>query len=174
MYFLDPQRGKRRRALVRDKTTHAAHVVGRQIGKTSRDLRNRTRGLVAETTSALRPNAPQPDDTLQERIRSTIGHVIGQPGNVQVKVQDGVVTLKGSLPEQEHTRLRRKVEKVAGVREVRDKLTSKVSPASGSRISYPSNGRERNRWGRSTGITLASTAAGMLATYGAKRAGLIE
>jgi uncharacterized membrane protein len=47
MYFLDPDRGARRRALVRDKVVHAAHVTGDSASATRRDIANRTRGVIA-------------------------------------------------------------------------------------------------------------------------------
>lgn len=170
MYFLDPQRGRRRRAMVRDKTNHAVNMVGREIGKASRDLRNRTRGLVAEARSTIRPEQPQGDDTLQERVRSVIGHVASRPRDVQVTVRNGVVTLKGALSAKECARLSRKVEKIPGVQELRDKLS-----ATDAENGANSNGKVSalvggNKWARPTGIALASTAAGMLATYGARRA----
>lgn len=167
MYFLDPQRGRRRRAMVRDKTNHAVNAVGREIGKASRDLRNRTRGLVAEARSTMRPDQPQGDDTLQERVRSVIGHVASRPRDVQVNVRNGVVTLKGELPAKECARLSRKVEKIPGVQELRDKLSAENGADSNGRLSALGAG---NKWVRPTGIALASTAAGMLATYGARRA----
>ena len=64
MYVFDPDRGRRRRALARDKAIHAARVASDTIGARSRDLSNRARGVVAETRSALehasRPE-PSPD-----------------------------------------------------------------------------------------------------------------
>ena len=65
MYVFDPERGRRRRALARDKAVHAAHKAGDALGAKSRDLSNRARGLVAETRSALREPAgpPGPEST---------------------------------------------------------------------------------------------------------------
>src|SRR3712207_7808662 len=48
MYFLDPGRGARRRAVVRDKVLHALNKTEGAASTTARDLRNRARGLVAE------------------------------------------------------------------------------------------------------------------------------
>jgi uncharacterized membrane protein len=47
MYFLDPDRGARRRALVRDKVKHAAHVTSDSANTARRDIANRTRGVIA-------------------------------------------------------------------------------------------------------------------------------
>ena len=54
MYLLDPDRGSRRRAIARDKITSAVNRTGQAIGEKSRDLRNRARGIAAETGSLLR------------------------------------------------------------------------------------------------------------------------
>lgn len=53
MYVLDPDKGRRRRALVRDKAVRAAHKTGDVIGSRSRDLGNRARGIAAEARSSL-------------------------------------------------------------------------------------------------------------------------
>ena len=52
MLMMDPQQGRRRRALVRDKITHAGHVGREYIETTSRDLRNRAEGVVAQIRSS--------------------------------------------------------------------------------------------------------------------------
>jgi hypothetical protein len=53
MYMLDPDRGRRRRALVRDKVVSLSSRTGRAISGTARDLSNRAQGLVIETGKAL-------------------------------------------------------------------------------------------------------------------------
>jgi len=58
MYLLDPDGGRRRRALARDKAVHGLKVSGKALRKTSVDVGNRTRGLVAEAGSRLRKDSP--------------------------------------------------------------------------------------------------------------------
>ena len=53
MYMLDPDQGRRRRALARDKIVSASNKTGKAIGKKSRDLRNRAQGVIAETSKML-------------------------------------------------------------------------------------------------------------------------
>ena len=53
MYFLDPQGGGRRRALVRDKATSWAHQAEDYADKTARDLSNRATGLAHEARKAV-------------------------------------------------------------------------------------------------------------------------
>ena len=53
MYFLDPERGDRRRALVRDKVVHYGHVVEDSVSSTARDLGNRAKGVVADVRGSM-------------------------------------------------------------------------------------------------------------------------
>lgn len=53
MYMLDPERGRRRRALMRDRMVSAGNKTSRVLGSKARHLSNRARGLMCETRSAL-------------------------------------------------------------------------------------------------------------------------
>jgi len=48
MYLLDPDRGRGRRALVRDRARSMAHRTADAVDGKSRHVVNRTRGLVAD------------------------------------------------------------------------------------------------------------------------------
>ncbi len=54
MYLLDPQGGRSRRALARDKAVSLAKTGGTAVGKKSRHLGNRTKGLISEAGSGIR------------------------------------------------------------------------------------------------------------------------
>src|SRR5262249_1387524 len=51
MYMLDPDHGKNRRAIARDKVTGAVNKTGETISRASQDLRERARGVIAERGS---------------------------------------------------------------------------------------------------------------------------
>jgi hypothetical protein len=53
MYMLDPERGRRRRALLRDKLVSACNRSARATGAKARHLSNRAKGLMHETRSAF-------------------------------------------------------------------------------------------------------------------------
>jgi hypothetical protein len=53
MYLLDPQMGRRRRALIRDQADHFAHEAQDAAGVVARDLRNRAQGLASGDLSVL-------------------------------------------------------------------------------------------------------------------------
>jgi hypothetical protein len=61
MFILDPDRGRRRRALVRDKAVSAWHQSERFAGKVSRDMANRSRGLYHETRAAITRKERSPE-----------------------------------------------------------------------------------------------------------------
>jgi hypothetical protein len=121
MYLLDPDGGRRRRALLRDRLVHAAHCTGDAVDSTSRDVSNRARGVVAELRSRL-VSVPVNDDRLRERVRSRIGAVIGHAGAIEALVFQGQVTLRGPVLADEVDRLVRRVRSVPGVRDVVDQL----------------------------------------------------
>jgi osmotically-inducible protein OsmY len=127
MYLLDPERGGRRRALVRDQAARARHKLGEGLDASARDLGNRAKGAVAELRSRFRREAV--DDTiLQERVRSALGHAVSHPGAIEVTVSDGRVTLGGSVPEQELDDLLRAVRQVRGVAEAVNELNVHRDP----------------------------------------------
>ena len=53
MYLLDPQMGRRRRALARDQMAHLAHEAKDAAGVVAKDMKNRARGLAAGDLSVL-------------------------------------------------------------------------------------------------------------------------
>lgn len=53
MYLLDPQGGRGRRSVIRDKAMSAATKTGGAIGSKSRDIANRAHGVITETRSAV-------------------------------------------------------------------------------------------------------------------------
>src|SRR5512138_2352508 len=96
MYVLDPQQGRRRRALARDKMTRAVHETGRAVGSTSRDVAHRATGLAASLQSRFF-DRDAPDEVVEARVRSRLGRVSSHPGAVEVNVRDGVATLRGPV-----------------------------------------------------------------------------
>lgn len=121
MYLLDPERGRRRRAIVRDRLVRAAHRTGDAVDATSRDVGNRARGVVAELRSRL-ANVEVSDGVLHERVRARIGSVIGHAGAIDAAVIEGQVSLRGPVLAGDVERLVRRVRSVPGVREVINQL----------------------------------------------------
>lgn len=120
-YFLDPGRGARRRAEVRDRLTHAAAVTRRAIGTTGRDARHRAYGTAATLRTALRRDSAD-DVVIVERVRAVLGRLVSHPHALGVMASEGVVRLRGPILKHEADRLVRAVSRVRGVRDVIDHL----------------------------------------------------
>ncbi|MDQ5858859.1 MAG: BON domain-containing protein [Acidobacteriota bacterium] len=121
MYVLDPERGKRRRALVRDKAVRVTKKTGDSFGARSRDWKNRAKGVAAEVKSLARREEVS-DPVLEERVRAEIGRVVSTPGAIEVSATAGTVTLSGAVLASEVDDLVSAVRGVAGVEEVENRL----------------------------------------------------
>ena len=60
MYALDPDRGRRRRALARDRVVSMSNRAGRYFDRLSRHMGNRAVGVVAVKTGQIREWAGRP------------------------------------------------------------------------------------------------------------------
>jgi len=129
MYYLDPEMGKRRRALVRDKMTAGRHDVERYARKTATRATDQLKGAAATIKSrADKSSQPENDQQLAERVRSQIGRIVSNPGAVTVQAEAGKITLEGNILSSERSRLVTAVADIEGVRWVDDRLTIHDAP----------------------------------------------
>ena len=126
VYFLDPDTGRRRRALAKDRTTNLQEA-DRAIGKASRDLSNRARGAVAEARSLL-PLRGVSDEVLAEQVRARIGRVISFPHFLEIAARDSVITLCGAVLQSELDNLLSAVSSIRHVASVRNELKTYRQP----------------------------------------------
>src|SRR5215208_4985333 len=176
MYLLDPDRGARRRSLLRDQGVHAGHKLSDGLAATARDTRNRTAGVAAEVRSRFRRDEPN-DEVLHERVRSGIGRVVSHPGAVDVNVFEGRVTLTGHVLSEELDSLLRGVGRVRGVREVQNEL--EIHSAAEGVPALQGAGRQREQspdllqdnWAPATRLAVG-TVGGLLAVKGSRRGGV--
>jgi len=173
MYLLDPDRGTRRRALLRDKGVWAVRKTGDCLEVTARDLRNRTEGIVADIQSRF-SSEPVDDAVLVDRVRAKLGRIVSHPSAVQVTAQNGNVTLAGPILATEVPELLACVNRVQGVNEVVNNL--EVHEEAGNHPALQ-GGRERpgNRfeflqenWSPAARF-VAGAAGASLAAYGGVR-----
>ena len=176
--LFDPARGRRRRAMIRDRTVSAAHAIGDAVDTTARDVGNRTRGLMAD----LRARAwrePVADSVLVERVRAALGGVVRHPRSIDVAARDGRVTLRGPLLADEVEPLLRRAAAVRGVRDVESRLQPHAEPGDvpglqGGRA-RPAGGPRldllQTRWAPATRL-LAGLAGGAVTLAGGRRGGV--
>jgi BON domain-containing protein len=174
MYLLDPDRGSRRRSLLRDRGTHLGHKLGDGLAATARDVRNRSGGAAAELRSRFRDEQVD-DEILHDRVRSAIGRVASHPGAIAVTVSQGRVTLAGNVLVDEVNDLIHRVERVRGVGDVRNELAMHRTPdgvpeLQGARDSRQ-QGSQQNTWTPTTRLILGA-AGGVIALQGIRMKGL--
>ena len=177
MYLMDPDRGNRRRMLVRDQTVHGLHLGARAADKAVRDLQNRARGTVAEAWAAFR-REELPDAVIAERVRARLGRLVSHPNSIEVTAQQGRVTLSGPVLEHEVRELISRVRSIRGVRDVNNRLDIHKQPGNVPGLQGGS-GRTGQRiellqenW--APGTRLLVGAAGLMAIAGARGRGIIK
>ncbi|MBA4158930.1 MAG: SRPBCC family protein [Gemmatimonadetes bacterium] len=177
MYVLDPDRGRRRRALLRDQVTGSLHDLNDGLDTGVRDLRHRSYGALAE--ARYRISGQNADDSVVEaRVRSELGRAVSHPGSIDVMVMDGRVTLSGPVLAREVDRLIAMVEAVPGVKGLENRL--RVHQQAGNTPGLQGKGRRQGsqwdvmqeNWAPATRL-LASVAGGMLALYGLNTRGVV-
>lgn len=127
MYLLDPDHGRRRRAVMRDRLASGMSRLDNATSVASRDLRNRARGLAHEVRARFAREEVS-DEVLCERVRSRLGWAVSHPGAIEVTALCGRVTLSGAVLEREYVRLLRTVWAVRGVADVEDRLAVYETP----------------------------------------------
>ncbi len=128
-YFGDPELGRTRRVKTKDQAAAALRRVKRQAEQKQRYVENT---LAGKAQAARTPSTPPSDDrTLVDKVKS---EVLGRPEfsklNVVVDAAEGVVALRGEVPDRElATQLERAVGQVTGVARVESYVHTPGEPA---------------------------------------------
>jgi uncharacterized membrane protein len=121
MYFLDPDRGRRRRALVRDQLVRVWTDLRFATEVTEHDLRNRTRGILAEAMGLVSGEGA-PDHVLVERVRANIGRVVRNSHAINVHADGGRIFLSGPILARDVPALLLQAASTRGVKHVENNL----------------------------------------------------
>lgn len=127
MFILDPQSGRRRRALARDQIVHFGHVmddlvsvgIPRRIDYLSgfaEGVRHRTMARLGRTEEIF----PDDDQFITDRVRSIVFRDPQIPkGEINLNTVDRVVYLRGHVDDERMVReIEARVRRVEGVRDV--------------------------------------------------------
>jgi osmotically-inducible protein OsmY len=131
-YYSDPQNGRRRRHVTRDKARHYALHGGRRARRLVRHASSDTVGTARRLSNRFRPDNREPDDaTLVDKIESIVFRDRGIPkGQININAENGVVFLRGQVDRRELVEeLEARVRKVRGVRGVENRLHLPGGPA---------------------------------------------
>jgi uncharacterized membrane protein len=126
MYFLDPVRGRRRRARVNEVVHHAERVERELFAKASRDAQQRVVGLTERVKH--RPSPDAPDTVITQRVRARLGRAVSHARAIDVMVLDGRAIVSGPILEREAATAIAITRKTRGVIDVIDRLERHMHP----------------------------------------------
>jgi osmotically-inducible protein OsmY len=130
-YFFDPQSGRRRRAMLRDRSGGLARQTGRSAAQTGRAVAAEAYG-VSQKVRPLKEEPKEYDDaTLAQKVQSEIFRDADSPkGQVDVNAEDGIIVLRGEVERPELIeQLVERTRSVQGVRDVQNLLHLPGTPA---------------------------------------------
>jgi hypothetical protein len=134
-FFFDPRSGKRRRHLVRDRTTAAFRRRARKVERQAHYEAGKMVGLAHAITHHDHAVPELDDVSLVRKVESELFRDRTIPkGPISINADRGIVVLRGQLDDaQEIERIEREVRGVAGVRDVENLLHPPGVPAPASR-----------------------------------------
>jgi hypothetical protein len=163
MYLLDPQGGRGRRAVARDKSLSTLKKGSTAAAKTSRHLGNKTKGLVSQAGSKLRRGAEDLNGTLLKKVRRQIRGAVSHPHAIEAALEEGRVILRGLVLASELGMLLAAIGSVEGVPDVDNQL--QVHESAQDLAAYKSG----RRWVGPATRVLTGTTGSALALAGLKR-----
>ena len=130
-WLLDPVSGRRRRALLRDRTAGLLRRVARSSERFGRHMASDTQGLVQRAANTRPAQRVLDDATLKNKVESELFRAADSPkGRVSVNAQHGIVQLRGEVDSPDLIEdLVEKTRSIQGVREVENLLHVPGSPA---------------------------------------------
>ena len=124
MYLLAPERGRSRRAKLSDQATALARRAEEKARAQAEYQKGVVQGLAHDLVEPFRAEPDFDDETLRQKVKSeAIGRWDGPKNKVDVEVDNGVVTLKGSVDAEHVDELIRLINGVPGVASVNDQLS---------------------------------------------------
>lgn len=178
-YLYDPEMGNRRRAMIRDKAVKALNKTEEAIEASTKDLQHRVVGTVSELRSRVAEAGEEvSDELLEARVRAKIGMVSAHPGAIEVRVNNGRVTLSGPILAEEVDPVVAAVSSVRGVKGVENQLEVHQTADNVPSLQGGTPRREQfelmqENWSPATRMMMGVTGT-VLALYGLKREGFFR
>jgi hypothetical protein len=124
MYAFDPDKGRRRRAIGRDKVRRYVGQARNFATAAARDADHRLQGVRARMRRRFGHEASADDLLLIERARAAMGRVVSHPHAIQIGAKDGRLVLSGPILASEVPFLKAAMHLVPGVNDVEDHLVA--------------------------------------------------
>jgi hypothetical protein len=123
LYYLDPQLGPQRRALLRDLVAGGiAQGSERALARSEQRRRRQAYHRVPQADA-------RSDARLREQIQQRLGRLVSHPRAIDVQVENGLVRLSGDVLSQERDGLLLQVQQMPGVQKLVNAMTAHDSPA---------------------------------------------
>lgn len=171
MYFLDPDRGHRRRAKLADAAVHARHRERELVAKAIRDGRHRVQGITQRANQ--RTDRDNSDEVVAGRVHTRLGRAVSHPHAIELSVNDGCVVLHGDVLEREAEAALAAARDTAGVRAVVDDLARHESAGSTPTLQGKDRLAQRGGTAWTPALQVGAIGAGsLIAIYGLARRGV--
>lgn len=170
-YLFDPDRGGRRRAIIRDKFVHQSVSKRDALHIMLRDFANRSRGLSRRVQRRL-DRSSVGDEILIERVRAEMGRHVSHFHAIDIQCDNGTVRLSGPILASEiqdciwHARM------VPGVKHVVNALESHASSENIPQLQGPVQAIVQQRWTPATSLVMAVTGV-LFTAYGTGKKGVV-
>jgi hypothetical protein len=130
VYFLHPIAGARRRAMLIATVGRAAYVgdVFWVIGRLAAEIRQSSESLYAQTMDSISRKLHRSySEVLAQKVAAAVRKRLPDAAPVEVRVDNGVVTLRGPVVSDQIKSLIQMVESMPGVKQVIDQLQAQKS-----------------------------------------------
>jgi osmotically-inducible protein OsmY len=124
-YFFDPDQGRRRRAMARDRIAAFFRQGARRGERIGRAASSQAGGMVQKAKHVQEEPKPQPDDvTLARKVETEIFRSEEVPkGQINVNAENGTIVLRGEVGQPEMIKdLEQRARSVQGVQDVENLL----------------------------------------------------
>jgi osmotically-inducible protein OsmY len=130
-YFFDPQNGRRRRNVTRDRAAAFFRRGARKTERAGRAVAAEAHGLKQKATHLREEQKDFDDVTLARKVETELFRPADAPkGSVNVNVENGVVYLRGEVEQPDMIEdLEKRAKKIQGVRGVENLLHLPKTPA---------------------------------------------
>lgn len=139
VYFMDPERGRRRRNMTRDRFMSRARRFGRGMNAVFRGAAAETVGVSHRIVHLVpKPTEMTDDETLRQRVESQLFRDRHVPkGDLNINAEHGMIILRGELESPiEIQQLEERVRHMPGVRGVQNLLHPRGTPAPNKQRSW--------------------------------------
>ncbi len=131
-FFLDPDLGRRRRIMARDRSAAVMRRGIRKLGRFGRRIASDISGRRDQLMHSLEPDAlPPNDETLKSKVETELFRdPTFSKGRININTEHGVIVIRGEVDRLEDIEaIESRICEIAGVTEIRNLLHPRGTPS---------------------------------------------